>query len=249
MDNIFEILVPLVIAGIYFFGNMLSKKSDDDAAPKGAPRRGSEDADADAIGRQRGIQEDIRRKIMERRLGEQGSSRPGHVEGRASASSADQALRERREAVEQRRQQRQEEKQSTRGRHKADRQLQGHPTSHIPHPKSRSSAHPESAFSWDESDNAYEQEMQAKLQQIEATRQKAEKLKKQATTTKRSERQTSTSRQPALSLSNGPALGLSRGSVRSTLSDPAAARAAFIYGEVLGQPVSQKKHQTVPGLS
>ena len=86
MDNLFEIIVPLIFAAIYFFGNMLSGKSDDASAP--APRR---EEDPDAVERQRRIQEEIRRKIMERRNAEGQGASPASE----PASEVDRSLRER----------------------------------------------------------------------------------------------------------------------------------------------------------
>jgi len=224
MDNLFEILVPIIFAAIYFLGNMFSKKSDDEAAPN--PRRTSE-GDTDAIERQRRIQEEIRRKIMERRREADGGAMAPRTSSAPSQSSDGQ-----RRAT---REQQKETHQAESSAHKRQPRETHPPQPRETHPQ------PEAGFSWDESDNAYEQEMQAKLQQIEATKRRAAQLKKQAgTSAKRSERHPSTSRRPALSLFKGP--------VRSTLRDPAAARVAFIYSEVLGQPISQRKHQTVPGL-
>jgi hypothetical protein len=73
MDNILEILIPLIFAGIYFFGNMFSGKSDGDSTP--SIPGGHQEEDPDVIERQRKIQEEIRRKIAERR-GEEGSRVP-----------------------------------------------------------------------------------------------------------------------------------------------------------------------------
>ena len=68
MDNILEILVPLIFAAIYFFGNMFGKSGEDESAPPRQPRRSApEGGRGDAAERQRNIQEEIRRKIMERR--------------------------------------------------------------------------------------------------------------------------------------------------------------------------------------
>jgi hypothetical protein len=78
--------------------------------------------------------------------------------------------------------------------------------------------------------------MQERLQQIEATEKRAKKLKQQARINRSN---TTFARNPPR---------ITRGSARSTLRDPSAARAAFIYGEILGQPVSQRKAQTIPGL-
>ena len=72
MDNILEILIPLIFAVIYFFGNMFSGKSDGDSAP--SIPGGRQDEDPDVIERQRKIQEEIRRKIAERRGGEDSRS-------------------------------------------------------------------------------------------------------------------------------------------------------------------------------
>jgi hypothetical protein len=67
MDNILEILIPLIFAAIYFFGNMFSGKSDGDSAPSSGS--GRQEKDPDVIERQRKIQEmrEIRRKIAQRR--------------------------------------------------------------------------------------------------------------------------------------------------------------------------------------
>jgi hypothetical protein len=67
MENIFEILVPLIFAAIYFFGNMMSKK-EEDVSPPGKRRQPTEEEEA-IQARQREIQEAIRRKILERRGG------------------------------------------------------------------------------------------------------------------------------------------------------------------------------------
>ena len=72
MDNILEILIPLIFAAIYFFGNMFSGKSDGDSAP--SIPGGRQEEYPDVIERQRKIQEEIRRKIAERRGGEDSRS-------------------------------------------------------------------------------------------------------------------------------------------------------------------------------
>ena len=83
---------------------------------------------------------------------------------------------------------------------------------------------------------SFESQMQERLQRIEATKRRAEKLKEQVHITH-----------------NGSTLEQNlphpvRGSARSTLRDPSAARAAFIYGEILGQPISQRRNETIPGF-
>jgi hypothetical protein len=174
MDNILEILIPLIFAAIYFFGNMFSGKSDGDSAP--SIPGGRQEEDPDVIERQRKIQEEIRRKIAERR-GEEGSLVP------LDAPSSNPA-----------------------------------PSQTQPSPAT------------------YESQMQERLQRIEATERRAEKLKQQVRIT-----------QTNSTFAQNPSR-ISRGSARAALRDPSAARAAFIYGEILGQPTSQKRTQSIPGL-
>ena len=174
MDNILEILIPLIFAGIYFFGNMFSGKSDGDSAP--SIPGGRQEEEPDIIERQRKIQEEIRRKIAQRRGGEDSRS-PLDAPSTSPAPSQTQ-----------------------------------------PPPAT------------------YESQMQERLQQIEATERRAEKLKQQVRIT-----------QTNSTFAQNPSR-ITRGSARSTLRDSSAARTAFIYGEILGQPVSQRRNETIPGL-
>ena len=174
MDNILEILIPLIFAVIYFFGNMFSGKSDGDSAP--SIPGGRQDEDPDVIERQRKIQEEIRRKIAERRGGEDSRSPLDAPSSSPAPSQAQPPL------------------------------------------------------------DTYESQIQERLKRIEATKRRAEKLKEQIHITKSS----STLEQ------NLPRSV--RGSARATLRYSSAARTAFIYGEILGQPISQRRNETIPGL-
>lgn len=174
MDNILEILIPLIFAAIYFFGNIFSGKSDGDSAPSSGS--GRQEEDPDVIERQRKIQEEIRRKIAQRQGGE-GSRAPLDVPSSSPAPRQSQ---------------------------------------------------PETA--------SFESQMQERLRRIEATEKRAKKLKQQARITRSN-----------ATFAHNPSRR-ARGSARSTLLDISAARTAFIYGEILGQPVSQRKTQTIPGL-
>ena len=174
MDNILEILIPLIFAGIYFFGNMFSGKSDGDSAPSNPS--GRQEEDPDVIERQRKIQEEIRRRIAERRGG--GDSRSS-LDAPSSSPAASQTQ---------------------------------------PPPAT------------------YESQMQERLRRIEATERKAEKLKQQVRITRSN---TTFAQNPSR---------IFRGSARSTLRYPSAARTAFIYGEILGQPISQRRNETIPGF-
>ena len=174
MDNILEILIPLIFAGIYFFGNMFSGKSDGDSAPNSGS--GRQEEDPDAIERQRKIQEEIRRKIAQRQ-GEEGSRVP------LDAPSSSPTPRQ---------------------------------------------SQPETV--------SFESQMQERLRRIEATEKRAEKLKQQS-------RITNSNNTFEHNLSR-----VARGSARAALRDSSAARTAFIYGEILGQPISQRRNETIPGL-
>ena len=174
MDSIIEILIPLIFAAIYFFGNMFSGNSDGDSAP--SIPGGSQEEDPDVIERQRKIQEEIRRKIAERRGGEDSRS-PRDAPISSPAPSQTQ-----------------------------------------PPPAT------------------YESQMQERLQRIEATERRAEKLKQQVRIT-----------QTNSTFAQNP-LRISRGCARAALRNPSAARIALIYGEILGQPISQRSNETIPGF-
>jgi hypothetical protein len=102
---------------------------------------------------------------------------------------------------------------------------------------------PSPAMQWQEgSGDSYDNQMERQLKKIEATKRKAAQLLSktskggiQATNETRGSSQRRSMR--------------SLGSVRSSLKNPGAARSAFIYGEVLGPAVSQRKTTGVPGLS
>jgi hypothetical protein len=237
--DIFEILVPLIFAAIYFFGNMFSKGSGENDAPRQEPRR-RKGEDPEAAGRQRDIREEIRRKIMERRQAEQGegSQQSSREVASRDESNADRQLRERRAAAEQRRQQNDPEV------HMPESvPAESYPASRSPEP---TAAKPETrssdgSFSWDTSDDIYGDEMRERLKKIEATKRQAERLKKQAEARRRPHEQSKSTA--------GPGSGaLFQGSVIENLRSANAARAAFIYGEVLGPPISQRKAQSIPGL-
>lgn len=202
MDNLLEILIPLIFAAFYFFGNVFSGKEEDTSEPTQARGRRGEDEEADVIERQRRIQEEIRRKIMERRP----------AQGSASVEPVETPVTARPESV-----------------------------ARTPDPGPRPSK------PLGEVGNPYESQIKARLQQIEATKRQAEQLRKQAdkagTAALSRPHSSSHSSLPA------PRSSLTKGPLRETLVNPAAARAAFVYAEVLGPPVSQRKSPPSPGLS
>ncbi|MFP4156944.1 MAG: hypothetical protein ACLFU4_04935 [Opitutales bacterium] len=216
MDNILEILVPLAFAAIYFFGSMFTgKKEDGEQPPPLVPRDAdSGEADEDAE-RQRRIQEEIRRKIMERRRSQSGESPAPPLPGERPRPREERVARAPEPVPQERRVAREQ-------------------TAH------------ESTFSGDHPDDAYDKSMDARLRQIEETKRRAERLKKQADKAHMkneigSGSGKSTKRRSGAHFS---------GPVRESLADPAAARVAFIYGEVLGRPVGLRDASSsrVPGL-
>lgn len=223
MDNILEILVPLIFAAIYFFGNMFGKsKEEGDASPVRPERRPA--GDEEAAERQRNIQEEIRRKIMERRRASGNADRP---ELAPASRPRSQPQKQMREVVHTNRD-------SEHGR-------AGQPPPLMSPPPKATQQSEDSAFSWDKSDDAYDQQMQTQLKRIEETKRQAAKLKKQVSD------QTGKAEPTKNQSKSG---GYFKGSVRKSLQDPRAARAAFIYGEVLGRPISLKKGTSeVPGLN
>jgi hypothetical protein len=202
MEDLFDILIPLVIAGVYFFGNMLSKKSGDeseDGLPM--PRKREREVDPEQAERQRQVREEIRRKIEARR-GEAPAT-PGSPVATAPPQPA-RTVRER-------------TKQTDERIHETRK------------PKPKVVPMPETV------DSPYGDAMQAQLAQIEATRKKAAALKAQGAAAARKLR----TRERRTSSVGGFAL---KGPVRQVLRNPAAARSAFVYGEVFGAPVGLRSN-------
>lgn len=195
MDNIFEYIIPIAFAAIYLFGNKLSEKT------KEVFDQQSEDTDVDD--RQRRIQEEIRRKIMERRevSPDQAEVWSGRVRrGDASRTSPTNSFPNTGYGVEE--------------------------------PKSKAELVTSSS-------DTFASQLKARLEKVEATNRRAQELQKLGANNLAFTGKNYTKSRTG---------GLFSDSVRSTLRNPAAARAAFIYGEVLGTPVSQKKASSVPGL-
>ena len=95
---------------------------------------------------------------------------------------------------------------------------------------------------WDNTDDSYDEEMERQLKKIEITKRNAAKFQSEST-------QSGSQSTGEIGSSRKPRKKSHFRSVRSSLKDPVAARSAFIYGEVLGQPISLRKTTGVPGLS
>ena len=216
MEDFFDILIPLVIAAVYFFGNILSKKSGDDLEEGlPMPRKREREVDPEQAERQRQVREEIRRKIEERRREAPATpASPGFPNPPPVVTAPPEPAR------------------SVRERTKRTNERVHETRAPVPVPES---AEVEPDFSWDASDDIYENTMQAQLAQIEATRKKAAALKAQgAAATQKLGRQGRRSPKAGRGLLKGP--------VRVALRTPDAARTAFIYGEVLGKPVGMRPH-------
>jgi hypothetical protein len=208
LEEIFKVIIGLVVGGLYLFGNRIFKNSEDEAPrPPNLPRESAAaaDDDDDLTERQRQIQEAIRRKILERRQANE-SSAP------APTSTAEPISMHRE-------------------RHKQVLEQQKKTAHRTAHPEPKAVVEEvDERFSWDASDNVYEEQMAARLKQIEATKRQAEALNRKSRAVSNGSKTTKS--QPATTGGR-----LFSGSVRSTLRNPAAARTAFVYGEVLGKPV------------
>lgn len=210
MEDLFEILIPLVIAGVYFFGNMLSKKSGDEFE-EGLPMPRTREPEETE--QQRQVREEIRRKIEDRKREAPATPASPGFPTPPPVTAPPEPARNVRERTKQ-----------TNERVHETRVPQPAPVSM---PESVDS---EPDFTWDASDDIYENTMEAQLAHIEATRKKAAALKAQST---------AATAKLARGEQQRPRAGNRRlvGPVRAVLRTPDAVRAAFIYGEVLGPPV------------
>ena len=221
MESLLEVLFPLIIAGVYFFGNILSKKKDKSAAP--SPLNQEEVSPAE-----REVQEQIKRKIEARRASFESSESEllTKTEQDNSHSPEDfvgEQLRERRDFNRARRQVAQSRDaaataQSSKGQSK------------------------EYAWRLTEAENNYAQEMENRRKKLEDTQRKAQALRKKS-------KQGAYSMKQAISehsCRSSQTKDLYAGPIRRHLRTPSAARVAFIYSEVLGAPIALKKGSSLP---
>lgn len=221
MESLLEVLFPLIIAGVYFFGNILSKKKDKNAAP--SPLNQEEPSPAE-----REVQEQIRRKIEARRAGYESpeSELLTKTEQNNSHSPEDlvrEQLKERRDNS------------------RARRQVAQPQDTAAPAQSSKEQSR-EYAWRLSEAENNYAQEMENRRKKLEDTQRKAKALRKKskqgAYTIKQSRLQDSSRSLQTKGRYAGP--------IRSRLRTPSAAREAFIYSEVLGAPIALKKTSSLP---
>ncbi len=221
MESLLEVLFPLIIAGVYFFGNILSKKKDKSAEP--SPLDQEEPSPAE-----REVQEQIRRKIEARRVSyESTESELLSKTQQDIPDSPEDLVRE----------QLKERRDNSRARRKA---VQPWDTA----ASAQSSKEQSKDYAWrlSEVENNYALEMENRRRKLEDTQRKAIALRKKS-------RQGAYSIKQARPQDSGLALptkGRYIGSIRTRLRTPSAAREAFIYSEVLSAPIALKKSSPLP---
>ena len=218
MENLLEILFPLIFAAVYFFGNLLSKKNEESGEPR--PERRDAEAYEETSAEQQ-IKEQIRRKIEARRAAAEGRALPPEA-AEPGPAAPQRTTRERLKEG------REQYKQTLEAPHE------------VPAQTSNADDGAPGGFSWEASDHAYAQVIEAQQRKIEATQRQAAAL--------RSKAHAARAKMPARRGSAESKGGVLAGPVRSSLSNPAAARAAFIYSEVLGAPAGLQQQSTLPGL-
>ncbi|MAS64788.1 MAG: hypothetical protein CL815_06155 [Coraliomargarita sp.] len=221
MESLLEVLFPLIVAGVYFFGNILSKKKDKSAAP--SPFNQEEVSPAE-----REVQEQIKRKIEARRASYDSSESELLTKTEQDNSHSPEDLV---------REQLKERRDNSRAR----RQV-AQPRDTAAPAQSFKEQSKEYAWRLTEAENNYAQEMENRRKKLEDTQRKAKALRKKskqgAYTIKQAMRQDS-----SRSLQTK---GQYAGSIRTRLRSPSAAREAFIYSEVLGAPIALKKSSSLP---
>ena len=218
MENLLEILFPLIFAAVYFFGNLLSKKNEESGEPR--PERRDAEAYEETSAEQQ-IKEQIRRKIEARRAAAEGRALPPEA-AEPGPAAPQRTTRERLKEG------REQYKQTQEAPHE------------VPAQTSNADDGAPGGFSWEASDHAYAQVIEAQQRKIEATQRQAAAL--------RSKAHAARAKMPSRRGSAESKGGVLAGPVRSSLSNPAAARAAFIYSEVLGAPAGLQQQSPLPGL-
>ncbi|MFP4165641.1 MAG: hypothetical protein ACLFUF_00550 [Opitutales bacterium] len=253
MENLLEILIPLVFVVLYVFGSLFSGKDKDDAIPGGESEGRGGEPEEDPMEQQRRIQEEIRRKIESR-----GKAREEPEWGRNHEPQAPLS--------------REAEKQGGRvgptiapQQQKASGPWGGKrgfswDTTEDPHS--------EDVYAYDEDAYAYEKsskdayststspygygDAQKDQQKLEETRRRARELKQDVEVAKQEIGTASIGTPPQRRTQKPAKRGgkqFGAGPVREVLNNPRAARTAFIYGEVLGAPVGLRRGRSdVPGL-
>lgn len=219
MENLLDMLIPIIIVVGWVLKGIFSGNGEDEGSSQPRPRSKSDESypDTEYESRQRRIQEEIRRKIMERRQAAEGGGEvptPSQQQ-RPVVMSADHAEAKRRRVQERLKQRAEKHKEV------AERVHETEPEAADP-----------TGFSWEESNHDYEHALEAQRARIEETKRQAARLQSQLS---------SQSKQASSSTGARRQRSSYRGPIRVKLRDPAAARDAIIYSEVLGKPVGMRE--------
>ncbi|MEC8405008.1 MAG: hypothetical protein VXZ08_02885 [Verrucomicrobiota bacterium] len=221
MESLLEVLFPLIIAGVYFFGNILSKKKDKRTAP--SPLNQEEVSPAE-----REVQEQIRRKIEARQASYESSESELLTKTEQDNSYSPEDLVS-------------EQLRKRRGFSGVGRQVSQSRDIAAPAQSSKEQSQ-EYAWRLTEAENNYVQEMENRRKKLEDTQRKAQALRKKSKQGAYSMKQVISEHSDRSSQTKD----LYAGPIRRHLRTPSAARVAFIYSEVLGAPIALKKGSSLP---
>jgi Na+-transporting methylmalonyl-CoA/oxaloacetate decarboxylase gamma subunit len=213
-----EILIPLIILAVYFFGGLAGRNkgaAEDEPDPRTMT---AEEAQAQA--EQERVQAEIRAQILERRRQAEAAFEEKRRQAAGNATPVPQVVNEAR----------------------ASRPM--HRPTNIP----QAPAHPgrperpaDPVFSWEENrahQNPFAEQMAARQQQIAETEKQAAALRSQLGLAKPNAKSSKVAA-PKRSVINTPRLGSSLNrNVRSLLAQPASVRTAIVLAEIIDQPVS-----------
>ena len=240
MEGLLEILIPLIVAAVYLFGNVLSKSGGDkessgERRARPAPEPTGEAVDPEEVERQRRVQEEIRRKIMERRQADEDGGGAGEGETPEPVDTGDTRA--------------ETEERSGAGRKVPERGTLAEAgetgSAEIGAPEPEPAETSPGGFSWETSHEVYDEHLRERMRQIEETKRRAARLQEQAEASRQKVGLTDSGRKRRRTGGATPT-----GPIREQLLEPGAARRAFIYSEILGRPKGlRRREDSPPGLS
>jgi len=244
MDNwqdLLIILAPIVVGVLGALANKLTGQQDESGS---AP---SEQPDPET--REREIQDEIRRKIAERRRASGGGGESGEGETASSPAPAEREAPE--PAKPTPHPQTREPARASASRERSKSGDSGDDAWATAESSWDSAWQTEKKrdFSWETSDDVYDggysRQVAERKRQIEETERQADAMRQEAR--QRFEKLESESNRTGAGEGASETAGaLLSGSVRSSFRSPAAARRAFVYSEVWGAPVSMRRHSDLP---
>ncbi|MGB0414549.1 MAG: hypothetical protein ACPGJU_08885 [Coraliomargarita sp.] len=249
MENLLDMLIPIILVVGWVIKGLFSGNTEEDESPPPRSRSTEDESypDTEYEARQRRIQEEIRRKIMERQQADgRGATAPqsqDRIQEQIRRQFRDE-LSKSREAVEggattppelphQQRpvvisaDQAEAKRRRVQERLKQRKERQKEVAERV-HETPEDVHDTPGGFSWDESERA----MDVQRARLEETKRQAALLQSQLASSSQGEVSKVVSKRGR---------GSYRGPVREKLRDPRAARDAIIYSEVLGKPVGLRE--------